>query len=81
MHALIDGVLIDLDRAVVAMDGTRWLWNRDITESGNFLMARLDGPSPILPLPIVLRGHGPIVPDRQPTTAAMYRQALLAEAA
>lgn len=76
MTADLDGTLIDLDRAVVAMDGTRWLWNRDISESGDFMMARLDGPSPVLPLPVVLRGHGPITPVRQPTTAAMYRQVL-----
>lgn len=77
MFALIDGTAIDLDRAVVAMDGTRWLWNQDVSPAGDFMMARLDGPDPaVLPLPVVLRGHGPVSPVRQPTTAAMYRRAL-----
>jgi hypothetical protein len=80
MFAIIDGAVINLDQAVIAMDGTRWLWNQDVNPFGDFMMARLDRPGPVLPLPIVLRGHGPITPVRQPTTSAMYRQALEAAA-
>jgi hypothetical protein len=30
----------------------------------------------VLPLPVVYAGHGPLLAETQPTTAAMYRQVL-----
>ena len=73
----LDGTVIDLDCALIALDGSRWLWTFEHTESGEPLMLRLDAHrAAILPLPVVYRGHGPVIADRQPTTAAMYRQVL-----
>lgn len=72
----LDGTLIDLDRVQLAIDGSKWLWTFEHTESGEPLMLRLDGPETVLPLPVVYRGHGPLTPVPQPTTSAMYRQVL-----
>ncbi|NUP15436.1 MAG: phiSA1p31-related protein [Streptomyces sp.] len=75
----LDGVEIDLKRAHVALDGTRWLWNFEHNDADEPLMLRipvLDGPAVVLPLPVVYRDHGPLTPVPQPTTAAMYRQVL-----
>lgn len=73
----LDGTVIDLDRAQTALDGTRWLWTCEVSESGEPLMLRIDrGDAGVLPLPAVYVAHGPLVADRQPTTAAMYRQVL-----
>lgn len=74
----LDGTPIDLDRVQVALDGSRWLWTCDINASGHWLMAPLDGSPGARPLCLdaVIRSHGPVVPERQPTTAAMYRQVL-----
>jgi hypothetical protein len=73
----LDGTPVDLDRVQVALDGTRWLWTCDISDAGDPLMQRLDSPVPtVLPLPTVLTAHGPVLAERQPTTAAMYRQVL-----
>lgn len=71
----LDGTLIDLDRAQLALDGTRWLWTFEHTDGGEPLMLRLDA-GPVLPLPVVYRDHGPLTPIPQPITAAMYRQVL-----
>jgi hypothetical protein len=77
MTSFLDGVEIDLDRAQTALDGSRWLWTFEHTESGEPLMLRLDAHgAAILPLPAVYRAHGPLTPERRPTTAAMYRQVL-----
>ncbi|MET9073934.1 phiSA1p31-related protein [Streptomyces sp. NPDC004232] len=73
----LDGIEIDLDRVQVALDGSRWLWTFEHDNSGDPLMLRLDANgAAVLPLPIVSRGHGPLVAERRPTTAAMYRQVL-----
>jgi hypothetical protein len=73
----LDGTPIDLDRALIALDGSRWLWTFEHTESGEPLMLRIDTHgAAILPLPVVYRDHGPVIADRQPITAAMYRQVL-----
>jgi hypothetical protein len=73
----IDGTVIDLDRVQVALDGTRWLWNCDISDAGDPLMQRLDSRVPtVLTLPSVLFTHGPVLAEQQPTTSAMYRQVL-----
>lgn len=72
----LDGTLIDLDRVQTAIDGSKWLWTFEHTESGEPLMLRLDGPTVVLPLPVVYRDHGPLTPIPQPITAAMYRQVL-----
>lgn len=77
MFGLLDGTEIDLDRVQIALDGSRWLWTCEHTESGEPLMQRIDqAGAPILPLPAVYAGHGPLLPQAQPTTAAMYRQVL-----
>ncbi|MFJ7963198.1 phiSA1p31-related protein [Streptomyces sp. NPDC096324] len=77
MTILLDGTEIDLDRVQIALDGTRWLWTCEHTESGDPLMLRTGKASAgILPLPDVYAAHGPLVPVPQPTTAALYRQAL-----
>jgi hypothetical protein len=77
MTTVLDGTEIDLDRAQTALDGTRWLWTCEHTESGEPLMLRLDRyGAGTLPLTDVYTGHGPLVADRQPTTAAMYRRVL-----
>jgi len=72
----LDGTVIDLDHAQVAVDGSRWLWTCGFTEYGDALMANLDSPHLVLPLPTVIRGHGAIAPERKPTTAAEYRRVL-----
>jgi hypothetical protein len=77
MTTILDGVLIDLDRAQTALDGSRWLWTFEWAEAGEPLMLRLDAVgAATLPLSVVYRDHGPVIADRQPTTAAMYRQVL-----
>lgn len=82
MTTLLDGAVIDLDRVQVALDGSRWLWTCDHSESGQPLMLRVDAHgSATLPLAEVYGQHGPLAPEPQPTTAAMYRQVLLQEAA
>lgn len=75
MTSTLDGTVIDLDRAQLALDGTRWLWTFEHTDGGEPLMLRLDAET-VLPLPVVYRDHGPLTPVPQPTTAAMYRQVL-----
>jgi hypothetical protein len=75
--SLLDGAVIDLDRVQVALDGSRWLWTCEHTESGDPLMHRLDAPADVVPLDYVVRWHGAISPDPQPVTAAMCRQVLL----
>lgn len=77
MTSLLDGTPIDLDRIQVALDGSRWLWICDVSESGQPLMQRLDQPSEPRPLDYVVRWHGAIQPAPQATTAAAYRQVLL----
>lgn len=73
----LDGTVIDLDRVQVAVDGTRWLWTCDISDAGDPLMQRLDGPIPtVLPLPTVLTAHGPVIAENGRPTPAMYRQVL-----
>jgi hypothetical protein len=73
----LDGTPVDLDRVQVAVDGSRWLWNFEHTDAGDPLMQRLDGLiQTVLTLPAVLITHGPVLAERQPTTAAMYRQVL-----
>jgi hypothetical protein len=73
----LDGTVIDLDRVQTALDGSRWLWTFEHTESGEPLMLRIDAHGTgILPLSVVYHDHGPVVADRQATTAAMYRQVL-----
>jgi hypothetical protein len=77
MVATLDGTAIDLDRAQIAVDGSHWLWTCDVSDAGEPLMCRLDGPlDTVLPLSSVLLNHGPIAPERQPTTAADYRRVL-----
>ena len=71
----LDGTPVDLDRVQEALDGSRWLWTFEHTESGEPLMLRLDD-GPVLPLSVVYRDPGPLTPVPQPTTAAMYRQVL-----
>lgn len=75
MTSTLDGVVIDLDRVQVAVDGTRWLWTCDVTESDQPIMQRLSDRR-ILPLDEVYVQYGPISPDPQPATAAMCRQVL-----
>lgn len=77
MTSLLDGTEIDLDRVQVALDGSRWLWTFEHTESGEPLMLCLDQTgAAILPLPEVYGQHGALLPEPRPTTAAMYRQVL-----
>jgi len=77
MTSLLDGIEIDLDRVQTALDGSRWLWTCEHTESGEPLMLRLDrAGAGVLPLPAVYAGHGPVIAEPQPTTAAQYRQVL-----
>ncbi|HEY9372844.1 phiSA1p31-related protein [Streptomyces sp.] len=77
MTSLLDGIEIDLDRVQVALDGSRWLWTFEHTEGGEPLMLRIDvAGAAILPLPDVYIAHGPLTPERQPVTAAQYRQVL-----
>lgn len=76
MTADLDGTVIDLDRVQTALDGTRWLWTCDVTEYGDALMANLDQPRLVLPLPTVIVGHGPVVPERHKPTTAECRQVL-----
>jgi len=77
MTGFLDGIAIDLDRVQVALDGSRWLWTFEHTESGEPLMLRIDrAGAGVLPLPAVYAGHGPLLAEAQPTTAAMYRQVL-----
>lgn len=77
MTSLLDGEVIDLDRVQVALDGSRWLWTCELTESGDPLMVRLDANgAAVMPLPDVYATHGPVAAAPQPTTAAMYRQVL-----
>lgn len=78
MTALLDGAVIDLDRVQIALDGSRWLWTCDVTESGDPLMARVDGLPGVrvLPLWAVCRDHGPVIPSPTRPTAAQCRQAL-----
>jgi hypothetical protein len=73
----LDGTPVDLDRVQVALDGSRWLWNCDISDAGDPLMQRLDSRiTTVLPLPTVLSAHGPVLAEQQRTTSAMYRQVL-----
>ncbi|MEU3613419.1 phiSA1p31-related protein [Streptomyces sp. NPDC006872] len=79
MDAILDGARINLDRVQVAADGTTWLWTCDISESGQPLMQRVDQPGQpgeTLPVDYLVRWHGPLTPQRRPTTAAMYRRVL-----
>jgi hypothetical protein len=77
MTALLDGAVIDLDRVQVALDGSRWLWTCEHTESGQPLMLRVDAHgAATLPLSDVYAIHGPLIAATTPTTAAMYRQVL-----
>lgn len=77
MTILLDGTEIDLDRVQAALDGSRWLWTCEHTESGDPLMLRIDSrDGAMLPLPVVYVDHGPVMAAAQPTTAAMYRQVL-----
>lgn len=77
MTILLDGTEIDLDRVQIALDGTRWLWTQEHTESDEPLMLRVDeADARIMPLSAVYAAHGPLVPAPQPTTADMYRQVL-----
>ncbi|MFE2297973.1 phiSA1p31-related protein [Streptomyces sp. NPDC059445] len=77
MTILLDGTEIDLDRVQIALDGSRWLWTHEHTESDDPLMLRVDkAGAPILPLPDVYTAHGPLVPVPRPTPAALYRQVL-----
>lgn len=77
MTGFLDGTEIDLNRVQVALDGSRWLWTFEHTESGEPLMLRIDrAGAGVLPLAEVYTGHGPLAPEAQPTTAAMYRQVL-----
>ncbi|MFF4791916.1 phiSA1p31-related protein [Streptomyces sp. NPDC001276] len=80
MTSVLDGHVIDLDRVQVAVDGSRWLWTCDVSESGQPLMQRLDGGGTVLTLSEVYVQHGPLTPAPQPVTAAMCRQVLLQEA-
>jgi hypothetical protein len=77
---ILDGTAIDLDRVQVALDGTRWLWTCDVTESGQHLMQQVDG-TRTLPLSEVYGQHGPLLSGAQPATAALYRQVLTGEEA
>lgn len=78
MTTILDGTLIDLDRVQVAVDGSAWLWTCEHTESGDPLMARIDGRpgARVLPLYAVCRDHGPVMAEPQPPTPAQYRQVL-----
>ncbi|EFE65850.1 predicted protein [Streptomyces viridosporus ATCC 14672] len=77
MTTFLEGTAIDLDRVQVAVDDSHWLWTCDVSETGEPLMARIDGPQrTVLPLASVLLAHGPVAPERQPTTAADCRRAL-----
>ncbi|MFI1166495.1 phiSA1p31-related protein [Streptomyces sp. NPDC020801] len=77
MFADLDGTPIDLDRVQVALDGSRWLWTCEHTEGGEPLMLRVDTHGAgILPLPVVYRLHGPLVPESARPTTALYRQVL-----
>lgn len=77
MTGFLDGTAIDLDRVQVALDGSRWLWTFEHTESGDPLMLRIDqAGAGVQPLSVVYAGHGPLLAEAQPTTAAMYRQVL-----
>ena len=77
MTILLDGAAIDLDRVQVALDGSRWLWTFEHTESGDPLMLRLNARgAAVLPLSEVYGQHGPVMPEPQPTTAAEYRRVL-----
>lgn len=80
MTALLDGTAIDLDRVQVALDGTRWLWTCEITESDQPIMQQLGRPH-LLPLTEVYGQHGPLTPDPQRVTAAMCQQVLAGETA
>ncbi|WP_109000834.1 phiSA1p31-related protein [Streptomyces rishiriensis] len=84
MTTFLDGTVIDLDRVQTAADRTEWLWTCEIGESGQPLMQRLDQPGQpgeTLPLDYLTRWHGPLTPRPQATTAALYRQVLIGEAA
>lgn len=73
----LDGTVIDLDRVQIAVDGSRWLWTCGFTEYGEPLMLRLDTRgAATLPLPEVYGQHGPVTPDQERPTTAMYRQVL-----
>ncbi|MFD8008142.1 phiSA1p31-related protein [Streptomyces mirabilis] len=77
MTGFLDGTEIDLDRVQVALDGSRWLWTFEHSETGEPLMLRIDqAGAGVLPLSVVYAGHGPLLAEAQPTTAAMYRQVL-----
>jgi hypothetical protein len=76
----LDGTAIDLDRVQIALDGTRWLWTCEHGDTDQPLMRHLGSPR-VLPLAEVYGQHGPLLPDPQPTTAALYRQVLIGEAA
>ncbi|MET9445435.1 phiSA1p31-related protein [Streptomyces sp. NPDC006610] len=77
MDVLIDGARIDLDRTQVAVDNSRWLWTCDVSDAGDPLMQRVDGPIPaVLPLHAVILTHGVLVPERQAPTPALYREVL-----
>lgn len=77
MTILLDGTAIDLDRVQVALDGSRWLWTCEHTESGQPLMQRLDQPhTASAPLADVYQAHGPLAAQTAPTNAAMYRRVL-----
>jgi hypothetical protein len=75
MTILLDGTEIDLNRVQIALDGTRWLWTQEHTESDEPLMLCPDT-AQVLPLSAVYAAHGPLAPAPQPTTAAMYRHVL-----
>ena len=79
MTTILEGTVIDLDRVQIAADATTWLWTCDVSESGQPLMARMDQPGQpgeILPLDYLIRWHGALTPQREATTAAMYRRVL-----
>lgn len=77
MTGFLDGEPVDLNRVQVALDGSRWLWTCEVSESGEPLMHRLGRPGArSVPLSEVYVDHGPLVSARQPTTAAECRQVL-----
>lgn len=77
MTSILDGTVIDLDRAQVTLDGSQWLWTCELTESGEPLMQRLGRllPEP-LPLSEVYVQYGPLTARTERVTAAMCRQVL-----
>ncbi|MFJ9012274.1 phiSA1p31-related protein [Streptomyces canus] len=77
MTTILDGMLVDLDRVQVAVDGSHWLWMCEHGDSGQPLMLRVDTSGQrVWPLDYVVRRHGALAPERTATTAAMYRRVL-----